>query len=354
MDALIALSPHAAATTRCGCRAPTTPASRRRSSSSASCRTPASSRHDLGRKNFVAQVWDWKETSGSTITRQMRRMGDSVSLEARVLHDGRAALGRRHRHLRLALRRRASSTAASGWSTGTRCCSRPSPTSRSRTRRRRHDVAHPLPVQRRPAARRRRQPMRGMHIATTRPETMLADGALMVHPDDERYTAPGRQAGRPAALRPQDPGHRRRLRRPRVRHGVRQGHRRARLQRLRRSAHAPRPAADRRSSRSTRRSTTTRPRAYRGLDRFDARKAVVRRPRGAGLPREGGPHKHAVPRLRAHRPGRRADAHRPVVRRHDQARRRRHVASPARRSTRSRRGAVRSSPSNGSTPTTSG
>ncbi|MGH8848315.1 MAG: class I tRNA ligase family protein, partial [Polaromonas sp.] len=36
-------------------------------------------RHDLGRKNFVAQVWEWKEESGSTITRQMRRMGDSVS-----------------------------------------------------------------------------------------------------------------------------------------------------------------------------------------------------------------------------------------------------------------------------------
>ena len=31
------------------------------------------------------------------------------------------------------------------------------------------------------------EPMRGMHIATTRPETMLADGALAVHPDDERY-----------------------------------------------------------------------------------------------------------------------------------------------------------------------
>jgi valyl-tRNA synthetase len=30
-------------------------------------------------------------------------------------------------------------------------------------------------------------PMRGMHIATTRPETMMADGALAVHPDDERY-----------------------------------------------------------------------------------------------------------------------------------------------------------------------
>ncbi|MCX7671870.1 MAG: class I tRNA ligase family protein, partial [Anaerolineae bacterium] len=37
------------------------------------------SRHDLGRKNFVAKVWEWKEASGSTITRQMRRMGDSVS-----------------------------------------------------------------------------------------------------------------------------------------------------------------------------------------------------------------------------------------------------------------------------------
>jgi valyl-tRNA synthetase len=31
------------------------------------------------------------------------------------------------------------------------------------------------------------KPSRGMHIATTRPETMLADGALAVHPDDERY-----------------------------------------------------------------------------------------------------------------------------------------------------------------------
>ena len=30
-------------------------------------------------------------------------------------------------------------------------------------------------------------PLRGMHIATTRPETMLADGALAVHPSDERY-----------------------------------------------------------------------------------------------------------------------------------------------------------------------
>lgn len=36
------------------------------------------SRHDLGRDNFVKKVWEWKEKSGNTITTQMRRMGDSV------------------------------------------------------------------------------------------------------------------------------------------------------------------------------------------------------------------------------------------------------------------------------------
>ncbi len=35
------------------------------------------SRHDLGREEFVERVWDWKEESGSTITRQMRRLGAS-------------------------------------------------------------------------------------------------------------------------------------------------------------------------------------------------------------------------------------------------------------------------------------
>ncbi len=37
------------------------------------------SRHDLGREKFAEKVWEWKEESGSTITRQMRRMGDSVA-----------------------------------------------------------------------------------------------------------------------------------------------------------------------------------------------------------------------------------------------------------------------------------
>ncbi|HYP30498.1 MAG TPA: class I tRNA ligase family protein, partial [Burkholderiaceae bacterium] len=36
------------------------------------------SRQELGRKNFVARVWEWKQQSGSTITQQMRRLGASV------------------------------------------------------------------------------------------------------------------------------------------------------------------------------------------------------------------------------------------------------------------------------------
>jgi len=35
-------------------------------------------RHDLGRQKFVERVWKWKEESGSTITRQMRRLGASA------------------------------------------------------------------------------------------------------------------------------------------------------------------------------------------------------------------------------------------------------------------------------------
>ena len=45
-------------------------------------------------------------------------------------------------------------------------------------------------------------------VATTRPETMLGDTAVAVHPDDERYKHLHRQAGRAAADRPPDPDRR--------------------------------------------------------------------------------------------------------------------------------------------------
>ena len=78
------------------------------------------------------------------------------------------------------------------------------------------------------------------------------------------------------------------------------------------------------------------PAAYRGLDRFVARKKVVADLRGAGPARRDDASTADGAALRAHRADRRADAHRPVVRRGEQARARRRV-DRARRSTRSRR-----------------
>ena len=41
--------------------------------------TEGKTRHDLGREGFVKRVWEWKQRSGSTITRQMRRLGASAN-----------------------------------------------------------------------------------------------------------------------------------------------------------------------------------------------------------------------------------------------------------------------------------
>ena len=48
------------------------------------------SRHDLGRDKFIDAVWDWKEHSGNTITRQSRKLGTSMdwSRERFTLDDG--------------------------------------------------------------------------------------------------------------------------------------------------------------------------------------------------------------------------------------------------------------------------
>ena len=70
-------------------------------------------------------------------------------------------------------------------------------------------------------------------VATTRPETMLGDGAVAVHPDDERYKHLVGKMVRAAAGRAPDPDHRRRIFRSGERHRRGQDHAGARLQRLR-------------------------------------------------------------------------------------------------------------------------
>ncbi len=144
-------------------------------------------RHDLGRKKFIDQVWAWKETSGSTITRQMRRMGDSVAWKyeyftmderlSAVVTDTFVSLfeeGLIYRGKRLVNWDPVLLSAVSDLEVV--------------NEERDGTMWHILyPFSDGPQADANGQPMRGMHIATTRPETMLADGALAVHPDDERY-----------------------------------------------------------------------------------------------------------------------------------------------------------------------
>jgi valyl-tRNA synthetase len=145
------------------------------------------SRHDLGRRKFIDQVWDWKESSGTTITRQMRRMGDSVAWKyeyftmddrlSAVVTDTFVSLfeeGLIYRAKRLVNWDPVLLSAVSDLEVENE--------ERDGTM---WHILYPFSDGPQPDA--DGKPMAGMHIATTRPETMLADGALAVHPDDERY-----------------------------------------------------------------------------------------------------------------------------------------------------------------------
>ncbi|AWI54239.1 valine--tRNA ligase [Aquabacterium olei] len=136
-------------------------------------------RHDLGRKNFVARIWEWKEQSGSTITQQMRRMGDSVSWEheyftmddklSKVVADTFVRLyeeGLIYRGKRLVSWDPILKSAVSDLEV--------------ESEEEEGSMWHiRYPVEGSDAS---------LVVATTRPETMLGDTAVMVHPEDERYT----------------------------------------------------------------------------------------------------------------------------------------------------------------------
>ena len=136
------------------------------------------SRHDLGREKFLEKVWEWKEFSGNTITRQMRRLGTSPdwSRERFTMDAGLSKIvtetfvrlyeeGLIYRGKRLV-----------NWDPVL------------------HTAVSDLEVEsveedgfmwhiRYPLA----DGSGHLIVATTRPETMLGDTALMVHPDDARY-----------------------------------------------------------------------------------------------------------------------------------------------------------------------
>ena len=137
------------------------------------------SRHDLGRKNFVSKVWEWKEKSGNTITTQMRRMGDSVdwSREYFTMDDKLSAVvtdtfvklyeqGLIYRGKRLV-----------NWDPKLQSAVSDLEVESEEKDGSLWHIAYPLA-----------DGSGSLTVATTRPETMLGDVALMVHPEDARYT----------------------------------------------------------------------------------------------------------------------------------------------------------------------
>ncbi|BFM12537.1 valine--tRNA ligase [Simiduia litorea] len=136
------------------------------------------SRHDLGREKFLEKVWEWKEESGGTITRQLRRLGASPdwSRERFTMDDGfyKAVQevfiqlykdGLIYRGKRLV-----------NWDPKL------------------HTAVSDLEViseEEKGFLWHFRYPLADgsghIVVATTRPETMLGDSAVAVHPEDERY-----------------------------------------------------------------------------------------------------------------------------------------------------------------------
>ena len=138
------------------------------------------SRAALGREKFIDEVWSWKQHSGSTITEQMRRMGDSCDWQreyftmdpklSRVVVETFVRLheqGLIYRGKRLVNWDPVLGTAVSDLEVDSE-----------------EEDGHLWHI---------RYPLAkgGGHltVATTRPETMLGDVAVMVHPEDPRYAS---------------------------------------------------------------------------------------------------------------------------------------------------------------------
>jgi valyl-tRNA synthetase len=135
-------------------------------------------RHDLGREEFVKRIWQWKAESGGTITRQLRRMGASLdwSRERFTMDAGLSQAvtevfvrlheeGLIYRGKRLVNWDPVLHTAVSDLEVVSE-----------------EEAGHLWHI---------RYPIAGgkdhLVVATTRPETMLGDTAVAVHPEDERY-----------------------------------------------------------------------------------------------------------------------------------------------------------------------
>ena len=157
------------------------------------------SKRELGREEFNRRVWEWKHQSGSSITRQMRRLGASANWEYADADGQKAGYftadakmsravtevfvrwyeeGLIYRGQRLVNWDPVLGTGVSDLEV-----------ENEETEGTMWRIVYPFVDGPQPSTDKDGKPvmLRGMTIATTRPETMLADGAVAVHPDDPRY-----------------------------------------------------------------------------------------------------------------------------------------------------------------------
>ncbi len=136
-------------------------------------------RHDLGREAFIDKVWDWKAESGNAITKQLRRLGSSLDWqhERFTMDDGLSAAvkevfvklheeGLIYRGKRLV-----------NWDPKLHTAVSDLEVLSEEENGHMWNMRYPLA-----------DGSGHLIVATTRPETMLGDAAVAVHPGDERYT----------------------------------------------------------------------------------------------------------------------------------------------------------------------
>jgi valyl-tRNA synthetase len=139
-----------------------------------------SSRTTVGREAFTRQVWDWVEYSGGTITRQMRRLGASVdwsreyfTLDAHLNEVVTEVFVRLHEQGLIYRGKR-----LANWDPVLKTAVSDLEVVSDEEDGQLYHLRYPLA-----------DGSGHLVVATTRPETMLGDTAVMVHPEDERYTA---------------------------------------------------------------------------------------------------------------------------------------------------------------------
>jgi valyl-tRNA synthetase len=151
-------------------------------------------RHTMGRAAFVERVWAWKALYGSRITEQLKRLGSSCdwSRERFTMDEGLSRAVRevfvRLFHEGLIYRDRY----IVNWCPRCQTAISDLETVHEQKKGKLYTVRYPFADVK----------GGGIDVATTRPETMLGDTAVAVHPDDERYrSAVGRQVALPLTSR---------------------------------------------------------------------------------------------------------------------------------------------------------